>query len=388
MKIKRTTLVSQIKEDLRNFPIVALLGPRQSGKTTIAKKLLSKDAIYLDLERPSDRNKLTDAETFLSLHKKKLICLDEIQLQENLFPLIRSLVDDQRKKNGQFLILGSSSPELLRQSSETLAGRISYNYITPFNYIELLTNNKKTSLGTRLWRGGYPDSYLANKDEISIRWKENYITTFLEKDLRNFGLEQDPQQIRRLWQMCSHVNGQVINLSKLANSLDRTHPTVKSYFNILESTFMLRRLPTFNINTKKRLVKSPKLYFRDSGILCSLLNINSFEELSTHPIFGSCWEGFCIENIIGQIKNKRKIFGFFRTHTGQELDLVIQSKNETIGFEFKTSNSPKLSKENYQAAKMTKVNKIWVITPNSDRYPIDGNRIEVISLKDYLFLER
>lgn len=383
MKIKRSIL-SQVKEDLKNFPIVALLGPRQSGKTTLAKDILSKEAIYLDLERPSDRNKLTDAEAFLSLHKKKLICLDEIQLQENLFPLLRSLVDDQRKKNGQFLILGSSSPELLRQSSETLAGRISYNYVTPLSYTELIQNEKKASLTTRLWRGGYPDSYLANKDKTSIRWRENYITTFLERDLRNFGIETDPQQIRRLWQMCSHVNGQIINLSKLANSLDKTHPTVKSYFDILESTFMLRRLPIFSINTKKRLVKSPKLYFRDSGILCSLLNIASFEELISHPAYGSCWEGFCIENILLSNRYKQAVSGFFRTHTGQELDLVIQDKNKMIGFEFKASNSPKLSKENYQAAEITKVDKIWVITPNSDRYPIDGDQIEVISLKDYL----
>ncbi len=211
---------ANVKKDLSSFPVVAILGPRQVGKTTLARRLIAQrsDTVFLDLERPSDLNKLVDAETYFELHSDKLICLDEIQLRPELFPLLRALIDAERSP-GRFLILGSSSPALLRQSSETLAGRISYNYLTPFTYSEC----KKAQIDwkVQLWRGGFPGSLLAEDDSISLRWRENYIKSFLERDLRQFGVEQAPQQMLRLWQMSAHIHGQLVNYSKLGQSLVR-----------------------------------------------------------------------------------------------------------------------------------------------------------------------
>ncbi|MDE0030629.1 MAG: ATP-binding protein [Deltaproteobacteria bacterium] len=369
--------------DLKQFPAVAILGPRQSGKTTLAKAVTSSrlDTLYLDLERPSHLSRLQDPETFLSLHRDKLVCIDEVQLRPDLFPLLRSLIDEDHRA-GRFLILGSSSPELLRQSSETLAGRLSYVYITPFHQKELQRAEKAPTDWRRLlWRGGFPPSYLATTDTRSFRWRESYIQTFVERDLRQFGVDLTPQYMRRLWLMCCHLHGQIVNYSALGQSLDRTHPTLKRHIDILEATFMLRRLPPFAVNMKKRLVKSPKLYVRDSGLLACLLELDGFGKLYGHPVYGACWEGFAIENVLSLLQ-PRGMYGFFRTRTGEEIDLVVERGGKRIGFEFKTSSSPSLTKGNRAAVDLLGLDRLFVVVPQGSAYPIDTNRIWVTPLDE------
>jgi len=375
-------LKSNIIRDLSEFPAVAILGPRQVGKTTLAKEILSTipDSLYLDLERPSDLSKLEDAETFLLHHKEHLVCIDEVQLRPDLFPLLRSLIDLDRR-SGRFLILGSSAPELLRQASESLAGRIAYHEASPLQWDELLQHDQayQTEWSRYLLRGGFPLSYLASSDAQSYRWRENYIKTFLERDLRQFGIEIHPQKLRRLWLMCAHLNGQTVNYSKLGQSMDLTHPTIKAHLDILESTFMIRRLPVYEANLKKRLVKSPKIFFRDSGILTSLLDIQEFDDLFSHPTYGSAWEGCAIENIL-QLFQPKGMYGFFRAHSGEEIDLVIELKGRKMGFEFKTSSAPKLSEENLKAMDLLELDKLFVVVPHGESYPFKGDQIQVTTL--------
>ena len=370
-------------DDLEHFPAVAILGPRQAGKTTLAKSMTASrpDTVYLDLERHSHLSRLQDAETFLSLHQDKLVCIDEVQLRPDLFPLLRALIDDHRRP-GRFLILGSSSPELLRQSSETLAGRLSYVYITPFHRRELLrTVETPKDWRTLLWRGGFPNSYLAATDARSFRWRESYIQGFVERDLRLFGVDLTPQYMRRLWLMCCHLHGQIVNYSALGQSLDRTHPTLKRHIDILEATFMMRRLPPFAVNTKKRLVKSPKLYIRDSGLLTCLLDLDSFDKLYGHPVYGACWEGFALENVLTMLQ-PRGMYGFFRTRIGEEIDLVIERGGKRLGFEFKTSSSPKLTPGNRAAARVLELDRLLIVVPQGDAYPMDGGHVWVTPLDE------
>ena len=363
-------------EDLRQFPAVAILGPRQVGKTTLAKAFMSSSlakSLYLDLQRPSHLSQLEDAESFLLLHKDKLICIDEIQLKPELFPLLRSLIDDDPKP-GRFLILGSSSPELIRQSSETLAGRIAHIYMSAFYQNEVEGDFKKL-----LWRGGFPKSYLASTDSQSFRWRENYIQSFIERDLRQFGLDLNPQSMRRLWLMLCHLHGQLLNYSHLGQSLDLTHPTVKRHIDILEATFMVRRLNPFLVNIKKRLIKSPKIYIRDSGLLNSLLDLDHFEKLFSHPVYGFCWEGFAIENILNSFR-ANIMYGFFRTRSGEEIDLVVEHRAERWGFEFKTSSNRTLSSHNKKALEWLNLEKLFLIIPEGEAYPLQGDRIWVCPL--------
>lgn len=377
------TVTRTVIDDLEHFPAVAILGPRQAGKTTLAKSVITSyaNALYLDLERPSQLSQLQDAEAFLSLHRGRLVCIDEVQLRPDLFPLLRSLIDEDHRA-GRFLILGSSSPELLRQSSETLAGRLSYVYITPFHQKELQRAEKAfTDWRMLLWRGGFPASYLATTDARSFRWRESYLQTFVERDLRQFGVDLTAQYMRRLWLMCCHLHGQIVNYSALGQSLDRTHPTLKRHIDVLEATFMMRRLPPFVVNTKKRLVKSPKLYVRDSGLLTCLLELDSFDKLYGHPVYGACWEGFAIENVLSLLQ-PRGMYGFFRTRTGEEIDLIVEHGGKRIGFEFKTSSSPTLTKGNRAAADLLALDKLFVVVPQGGAYPIDTDRIWVTPLDE------
>ncbi len=375
-------ITQTVIDDLEHFPAVAILGPRQAGKTTLAKSVTGTrpDTLYLDLERHSHLAQLQDAEAFLSLHQDKLVCIDEVQLRPDLFPLLRALIDDHPKP-GRFLILGSSSPDLLRQSSETLAGRLSYVYITPFHQRELLrAEDKLKDWSEMLWRGGFPKSYLADTNARSFRWRENYIQSFVERDLRQFGIELNPQYMRRLWLMCCHLHGQTVNYSGLGQSLDVTHPTLKRHIDVFEATFMMRRLPPFAVNTKKRLVKSPKLYIRDSGLVICLLDLDSFDKLYGHPAYGACWEGFAVENILSMLK-PRGIYGFFRTLTGQEIDLVIEHQGKRLGFEFKTSSSPQLNSGNKVAANLLNLDKLFVVVPQGNAYPIAADKVWVCPLE-------
>lgn len=382
MLIARKTKKTVI-DDLEHFPAVAILGPRQAGKTTLAKSVITSypNALYLDLERPSHLSQLQDAEAFLSLHHDRLVCIDEVQLRPELFPLLRALIDDHPRP-GRFLILGSSSPDLLRQSSETLAGRLSHVYITPFLQRELIrAEDVPKDWRAMLWRGGFPKSYLAATDARSFRWRESYIQGFVERDLRRFGVELNPQYMRRLWLMCCHLHGQMMNYSALGQSLDVTHPTLKRHIDVFEAAFMMRRLPPFAVNTKKRLVKSPKLYIRDSGLLTSLLDLDSFDKLYAHPAYGACWEGFAVENILSTLQ-PRGMYGFFRTRAGEEIDLVVERQGRRLGFEFKTSSSPRLTPGNRRAAGILDLDQLFIVVPQGNAYPIEADRVWVTPLDE------
>lgn len=367
-------LTTSLRDSLKHFPVTAILGPRQCGKSTLAQYLISKldhETVYLDLERPSDLQKLEDAEWFLSRQKGKLVCIDEIQRKPELFPLLRSIVDDGEDP-GQFLILGSASRDLIKQSSESLAGRIMYKKLTPFLWDEI---RGQTELEDYLSKGGFPRSIMAN-DRISFDWRESFITTFLERDLLQFA-GFSPVSMRRLWQMLAHSNGQTANYSALGSSLGISHTSVKKYIDLLEGTFMVRQLRPYEGNTRKRLVKSPKVYITDTGITTSLLHLRSFEEAAGHPVFGSLWESVVIENIAGHFP--RIELSFYRTNHGNEIDLIAGDGSSRVAIECKSTLSPSLSRGNYSALDDISPVKTLVAIPASTGYSYKEN-IDVVSL--------
>ncbi len=370
----------QIDQRLREMPAVALLGARQCGKSTLAKTVLESNpnGIYLDLERPRDRNKLQDAEMFLGLNRDKLICLDEIQRIPEFFALLRGVIDE-RRSNGQFLILGSASRDLIRQSSESLAGRISYLELTPFFLSEVASEGE--SALRKLWlRGGFPRSHLADDDGGSFRWRLDFIRSFLERDIPQLKLRIPPERIERLWQMCAHTHGQLLNYSKLAGSLGITDHTVRTYIELLSGAFMVRILMPFHGNLKKRLVKSPKVYIRDSGILHTLLGIETLNDLLGHPVYGASWEGLIIENILAGLKPQVKI-SFYRTARGAELDLVMEKGGTCLAIECKVSSSPTISRGCHQAIQDLGIEHTWIVAPVDERYPVAQN-ITVVPLDE------
>ena len=372
----------RIIQRLREMPAVALLGARQCGKSTLAKFLLETipQSIYLDLERPRDRNKLRDAEAFLSLNKDKLICLDEIQLVPDFFALLRGVIDE-RRRNGQFLILGSASRDLIRQTSESLAGRISYFELTPFILPEVVQEDG--SALRRLWlRGGFPRSYLAGSDEASFQWRLDFIRSFLERDIPQLNMRIPPQRVERLWQMCAHTHGQLLNYSKLAGSLGLTDHTVRSYIELLNGAFMVRVLPPMHANLKKRLVKSPKVYIRDSGILHTMLGLETAYDLFGHPVYGASWEGCVVENILANVKPQVKT-SFYRTAKGAEIDLVLEKGDSRLAVECKASSAPGVSRRFHTAVQDIDATHAFVVAPVEDLYPIAEN-IEVASLEKCL----
>jgi len=378
------TLSALVPRRLRESPAVALLGPRQCGKSTLARAILeTRPSCYLDLERPSDLAKLQDPEAFFKLQKGRLVCLDEVQRAPNLFPVLRSILDETGK-NGQLLVLGSASPELLRQSSETLAGRISYLELAPFSLteIEKAKSGRKTAL-SRLWtRGGFPRSYLARSDAASLAWREDFIRTFLERDIPQLGIRIPASSLRRFWMMCAHNHGQLFNGSRLGESLGLSHTTVRSYVDILEQTFLLRVLPPFEANLKKRLIRSPKLYLRDCGLLHALLELPSASALLGHPVFGASWEGLVIENILTALGRNWRA-GFYRTSDGTELDLVLEKGNKRIAVECKASSTPTVSKGFWTALEDLGIRKAFIAAPVAQSYPI-GKGVRVIPLQELI----
>ncbi len=369
-------LEETVFEALKNNPVVAITGPRQCGKSTLAKQIRKKYAtsICLDLERPSDLLKLEDAEWFLSTQKGKLICIDEIQRMPELFPLIRSLTDEWNI-SGAFLILGSASRMLLKQSSESLAGRISYKNLTPFLWKEV---NDRFSLETCFSRGAFPRSLLAAEGQTSFQWLEDFITTFLERDLiqwKNF----TPFTMRRLWQMLAHLNGQTVNYSSLGNSLGVSNSTVKNYIDLLQGTFMVDVVPPYISNLGKRLIKAPKVYISDSGITAALLGLHSFEEMAGHPSFGAIWEQIVLTNLRGVFPEAD--FYYYRTGNGAEMDFVMRLRNKVFALECKTAYAPRLTKGNFNAFNDIAPEKMFVVAPVKKGWPM-RQKIEVVSLSD------
>jgi len=360
---------------LEQFPAVALLGPRQAGKTTLARSITAGRAgsLYLDLERPSDLAKLADPELFLSRYADHLVVLDEIQRRPELFSVLRALIDDNRHP-GRFLLLGSASPQLLQQASESLAGRISFHELSPFDVSEVQPTFAE--LPSFWLRGGYPLSWLAKTDEASAAWRESFIATHLERDIPAFGIRVPSTTLRRFWQMLAHLHGQMWNASRLASGFGVSAPTVQHYLDILEATYMVRRLQPLHANLSKRLVKSPKIYLRDSGLLHALLGLRSLEDLAGHPVVGASWEGWVLEQIAQLLPSPWQL-SFYRTAAGAELDIVAERGNKKIGFEIKFSSAPTLTKGFWSAVDDLALERVYVIAPVETGYPL-GQNVDVI----------
>ncbi len=369
---------------LKIFPVVAVLGPRQCGKSTLVKSLVTNwnNSLYLDLQNDPDLSKLDQPIYFFESNANKIICLDEIQLVPKLFSILRSVVDNNRQ-NGKFILLGSASRDLIQQTSETLAGRIGMVYLSPFTMNEL-SNLDGFSLNTFWLRGGFPDSYLALNDAFSKIWRDNFVKTFIERDIPQLGFQIPALQLKRLLTMCAHNQGQILNYSKLGESLGLTHPTIKRYIDLLEQTFIVRTLFPYEVNVKKRLVKSPKVFVRDSGILHQLLAIADYNSLLGNPIFGASWEGVVVENVI--VNNPDWDYYFYRTATGDELDLILTKGTQRIAIECKASTAPKLTKGFYRALEVVQPHKTYVIIPTQVLYDIAPN-ITVCGLDEFLNIE-
>lgn len=376
----RSLYLERIRKAFKTHPVVALLGPRQSGKTTLANDYIQHEAPdfvkrnYFDLERNTDLARLKMPQ--LSLEGlKDLIVIDEIQRIPELFPTIRVLVD--HNKSQQYLILGSASRDLIQQSSETLAGRIHYIEVSPFSFEETHDLNK-------LWlRGGFPRSYLAANDEESYIWRREYIQTFLERDIPNLGIRIPPVQLRRFWMMLTHYHGNIFNASEIGVALGLNHKTIRSYLDILLGTFMMRELPAWFENISKRQVKSPKIYFRDSGILHYMLNIANEDNLYHHAKLGVSWEGFALEAIIRHHQATEGEYYFWASQSHAELDLLIIKNGKRLGFEFKYTDMPQVTKSMNIAMSDLKLDQLWVIFPGKENFPL-ANNIEAYGLEGYL----
>lgn len=367
-------LQSKVLGSLSSFPVVAILGARQVGKTTLAKAILgqfSGSTVYLDLELDDDLRKLDQAQLYLEEHSDSLIILDEIQRKPELFPLLRALVDMDRRP-GRFLVLGSASPDLLRQSSESLAGRIYYHELSPFSISEIDTSPDRFN---SLWlRGGFPDSFLATTRDESIAWRETFVNTFLQRDIPAFGIRVPATTLKRFWTMLAHCHGQIWNASKIAAGLGVSNKAIRHYLDILQDTFMVRQLQPYFANTKKRIVKSPKVYLRDSGILHFLLKIYDMEDLYANPIIGPSWEGWCIEQIRANLPSTADI-SFYRTSAGAEIDLLIHTSasKPALAVECKRSLDCKLSKSFRNAFADIQPAKGFIVYPGKESYPLDEN---------------
>jgi predicted AAA+ superfamily ATPase len=355
-------LEKELQRSLDQNPVTAVVGPRQCGKSTLARHVLGgrRDCLHLDLELPSDLRKLDDPEFFLKEHAHKLICIDEVQHKPELFPILRALVDIDRRP-GRFLILGSATRDLIRQSSETLAGRLHYLELTPFTWPEVTAPDEGGFWNFKRlwWRGGFPPAFLTEDETQSAAWRRDLIQDYLSRDLPLFGFNVPTSTMHRFWKMLAHFHGGVLNTSKLGQALDISHNTVRKYTDLLEETFMVRVLRPLEINLKKRLVKSPKVYLRDSGLLHTLLEIETTTDLYGHPAFGASWEGWCIEQIIAMLPLWRA--SFYRTSSGEEIDLIMEKGRRRMAFEIKASLSPRLSRGFNATLELLQPEKTWVV---------------------------
>ena len=383
------SLQSSIERSLENFPVVGLIGPRPCGKTTLAKiiqKGRSPEPLFLDLELPADVFKLSEPELFLENHRDGLVILDEIQRRPDLFPVLRALIDRHRR-NGRFLILGSASPDLLKQSSESLAGRICYHELGPFSLDEAGSAIKDASM---LWlRGGYPLSLLSSTDAASLAWRNAFIQTYLERDIPQLGVRVPSGMLRRFWTMLAHVHGGMWNATQIAGSLGVTAPTARHYLDVLSGTFIIRQLTPYYSNLGKRLVKSPKIYIRDSGILHALLGIAGYENLLGHPSAGTSWESWVIEQVLAVLPEGYEAF-FYRTSSGAEIDLLLVGRSlpEPIAIEIKLSSTPQLSRGFFEGFKSLGCKRGFVIYPGKDSFEIKAGitAIPVTGIKEKLGL--
>jgi hypothetical protein len=379
MIIRNST--NRLAHKIDTFAAVGLIGPRQVGKTTLALEIgKTMPSQYLDLENPLDLLKIDDPFSFFQLHADELIILDEIQRKPELFPMLRGVIDENRRrghKNGQFLILGSASVDLLRQSSESLAGRIIYEEIEPLLISEFRENDNL------LWvRGGYPESLLVDADRDSLLWRQSFISTYLERDIPFFSPRIPSTKMRRLWTMLAHHHGQLLNVSTLAASLSISNSSVSRYIDLLEDLFLIHKLQPWYQNTGKRLTKSPKVYIGDTGILHALLNIPDMDTLMAHPVVGASWESFVIQNIKGSLPDFSEMY-FYRTSGGAEIDLLILLGNKKIAIEIKKSSVPKLARGFYEACKDIEPDEKYVIYTGQDSFYMK-HEVMAISLKEFI----
>lgn len=368
--IPRPAIISQIEHTLQVHPIAALLGPRQCGKTTLARMIAEQQTTtYFDLENPVDTRRLSAPLTVLQ-ELSGLVIIDEIQRRPDLYELLRVLVD-RPTRAAHFLILGSASPELVRGASESLAGRIGFIDLSGFNVTEVESAHRE-----RLWvRGGFPRAYLANDDATSMLWRQDFMRTFLERDIPQLGITIAAETLRRFWTMIAHYHGETWNAAQFARSLGASEPTARRYLDILAGTYMVRILPPWFENLGKRQVKSPKIYVRDTGILHALLQLNSLPDIQAHPKLGASWEGFAIEQIISLLDTRDAYF--WATHSGAELDLMVRVGGKHYGFEFKYADAPDASRSMRIAVEDLALEHLWVVYPGSQAYVLD-TRISVI----------
>jgi hypothetical protein len=370
-RMLRRKIEIKLIDALDTFPVVALVGGRQVGKTTLAKMVRAtrpNACVHLDLERPSDLAKIQSPEAYLELHQDKLVILDEIQRVPELFAVLRALVDADRR-NGRFLVLGSASPALIRQSSESLAGRIRYIELPPLVLGEIDPTPENIH---RLWvRGGYPDSFLAKSEHRSREWRDAFVNTYLERDIPSLGIRIPATMLNRFWRMLGHSHGQLWNAHKIAGSLGVTQPTANHYLDVLEDTFVARQLRPYHTNLKKRLVKTPKVYLRDSGLLHALLQIQDLEDLLGHPSAGASWEGWVIEQILALAPDTWRPW-FYRTSGGAEIDLLLErpGRQGPLAFEIKRSSAPKPSRGFWSALRDLNVTQGYVVCPCEESFPL------------------
>ena len=378
--------ITQTVEDaLSRQAAVGLIGPRQVGKTTLALHIAeAHDAVYLDLENPRDRGKLKDPMIFLEEHEDRLVILDEIHRVPELFQPLRSLIDLGRRKGnryGRYLILGSAAIDLLRQSGETLAGRIEYVNMGPLDVLEIEPTREAIN---RLWiRGGFPEIYLSPSEANSFRARRSFIKTYLERDVPQFGPRIPAETLERLWIMLAHSQGSLLNASRLAESLMVSSPRVSRYIDLLVDLLLVRRLtPYYARNIRKRLIRSPKVYVRDSGLVHALLNIEDSIGLAGHPVIGASWEGFVVETLLG-VMPEAALASFYRTAGGSEMDLVLElgGTHGLWAIEIKHSSAPKMTRGFHQAVEDLNPNRTFIVYSGEDRYPV-AKGIEVIGLKE------
>jgi len=373
--IERPHHVAWVRRLLSEQPVVALLGARQIGKTTLARQVARSygaSVAFFDLESSRDLAKLADP--LLALEPLRgLVVLDEVQRRPDIFPTLRVLAD--RPRRARFLVLGSASPELLRQTSETLAGRIAFHHLDGLSLREV--GSRRAS---DLWlRGGFPRSFVARTLGTSLRWRHDLVSTYLERDLPQLGIRVPSTTLLRFWTMLAHVHGQILNWSELGRSMAVSDATIRHYVDVLASTFMVRALPPWHENLSKRQVKAPKIYIRDSGILHALLDIETMRALEQHPKIGASWEGFCVESLIAQLGARPEQCYFWATHTGAELDLLVVAKGRRRGFEIKRTVSPRVSPSMQVALHDLKLDSLDVIHAGQDTFPL-ARKVRAVSL--------